>query len=286
MGQDLHDERRLVRIRGGELLSVTVAVAALLGGVVLAPAAAASRPAPAAGGRADVRVTFDEGSGGRGSVVRSARSTGTADVRVDVVTRSGGTARRVRGTGSRWAVRLPALQESSDPARAVLRIRATGGGDPLSPGEHGFIFGADFRLRAESVGGPVDNGDNLVQRGLWNDPAQIKLEVDGGTVGCRVKGSAGDVYVRSSVRVQPGQWYRALCRRAGHGLVLRVAAVSASGAGPFTRDRADGDIGVVDMADAVPMSVGGKLSADGSMDLAATDQLNGAVDRVVYRRRS
>jgi hypothetical protein len=233
-----------------------------------------------------VLLTFDEGTKSSGSIVTSAANSGSAAVRVDVVTRSGGTARRADGMASRWAVRLPAYSSSSDPARAVLRIRATDTSDPLSPRTDPFAFGADFRLDSRSTGTSVDNGDNLVQRGLYNEAAQFKLEVDGGRVGCRVKGSAGALYARSPVTVERGVWFRAICRRDGTSLILRVARVYASGAGPFTRTSVTGSTGDLNMGDAVPMSVGGKLNGNGSMVLSATDQFNGVVDAVVYRRSS
>lgn len=266
-------------VSGARATSVAVAL-----GLTLLPLVASD--ATASPGRAvsvPLSLTFDDGTAAEGSVVTTSRNSGSAAVRIDVVTRSGGTARRADGMDSPWAVRLPAYTGSSDPARAVLRIRATGTSDPLSPRTRDFAFGVDFRLDATSTGLTVDNGDNLVQRGLYGDAAQFKLEVDGGHVACRVKGAAGSVYVRSTLAVRRGVWYRTICTRNSGSLVVHVASVTSSGPGAYIRTARSGTAGDVNMTDAVPMSVGGKLSANGSMVLAATDQFNGVVDRVFYR---
>jgi len=233
---------------------------------------------------AQVMLNFDEGDAGSGSSISSAVNSGSAAIRVDVVTRSGGAAKRTAALASRWGVRLPAFSDSSDPARAVLRIRASSG-DPLSPRSDPFDFGADFRLDPRSTGSSVDNGDNLVQRGLYNDRGQYKLELDGGRVGCRVKGASGAVYVRSTVQIQRDTWYRAVCRREGDQVTVHVARLTASGPGSFTRTTAQGATGDVNLGDTVPLSAGGKLRNDGAMEVSATDQFNGVVDRVLYRRQ-
>jgi hypothetical protein len=228
-------------------------------------------------------ITFDEGTAREGSVLTTSHNSGSAAVRIDVVTRSGGAARRTAGMASPWAVRLPAYTGSSDPARAVLRISATGTSDLLSPRTSAFSFGADFKLDATSTGSSVDNGDNLVQRGLYGDAAQYKIEVDGGRVACRIKGAAGTVYVRSSLSVRRGTWYRAICTRSSGAVVVYVASVSSAGPGSYVRTGRSGTTGDVNLPDAVPMSLGGKLGANGSMVLGATDQFNGVIDRVFYR---
>jgi hypothetical protein len=216
--------------------------------------------------QASVWLDFDEGSAGEGAVVTTAANNGLWAV------------------DSSWGVRLPVYSGVSDPPRAVVRIRASDTSDPLSPRTSEFEFGADFRLDATSTGSTVDNGDNLIQRGLFRDRGQYKLEVDAGKLACRVKGATGQVTVRSPVSISRGAWYRAFCRRAGTQVVLKVARIISGGLGTFTSTTANGGTGDVDMGGSVPLSAGGKLSADGLLVLAATDQFNGIVDRVFYRR--
>jgi hypothetical protein len=66
-----------------------------------------------------------------------------------------------------------------------------GVGRPAQPGSRDFEFGAGFSLDTKSTGDHADNGDNLIQRGLFGDKAQYKIQVDKGKVSCRIKGSGG-----------------------------------------------------------------------------------------------
>src|SRR4051812_42672459 len=90
------------------------------------------------------------------------------------------------------AVRTP--QYTSDPSgpHAVIQVLDRRGTDDLDPGAGPFRFGADFNLDAvseDSGPGGRDNGDNLIQRGLFNQQAQYKIQLDHDTALCRVKGS-------------------------------------------------------------------------------------------------
>lgn len=214
-------------------------------------------------------------------VVRTANS-GRLPVQVDVVSAGEGTVRG--GTGMNGgAVRLPAWAEQGA-SYAVLRVQPTGPDDELSPGERAFEFGADFALDAASTGSQVDNGDNLVQRGLAVDQAQYKIELDARRPSCRVGGDSGSMTVRSESLVEPETWYRVRCTRRGDTLTLSVAEILPNGdaarAASFT---GTGSIGSVEMPLATPLSVGGKLSGDGRIIEVSTDQFNGLVDQVVYR---
>jgi hypothetical protein len=134
----------------------------------------------------------------------------------------------------------------------------------------------------DSGPGGRDNGDNLVQRGLFDQRAQYKVQLDHRIPSCRVKGSLGAVSVSSSVRrVRPGVWYRVRCVRAGNRLSIVLTAWSSSGR-TKTRDSKTGPIGSVAPRPRVPISIGGKLAQRGVID-DASDQFNGRIDNVVVR---
>jgi hypothetical protein len=189
------------------------------------------------------------------------------------VTRNGGSVDVVQGRGGDWAVRLPAYR-ASDPRFAVLSVTDQGGANDLAPDLEAFRFGADFALDAQHEGGSADNGNNLVQRGLFGEAAQYKLDVDGGRPGCRVKGTDGVVSVRSSRPVRAGTWYRAWCTRDGSTVTLRVLRLGDRALWTY---RAHGATGRVVGPAGTALSVGGKLDAPDRIS-ASSDQFNGVVD--------
>lgn len=77
-------------------------------------------------------------------------------------------------------------------------------------------------------------------------------------------------------------WYRVTCRR--HGSVLTLVLERLGGAGPNARTRATATLptGSVSMAAVVPLAVGGKVDADGTVPASSTDQFNGVVDNVRF----
>lgn len=196
-----------------------------------------------------------------------------------MVTVDGGNAVRVKGRKRGYAVRFPAASTSSQPPRAVLRVSNDGDSDQLSPHAAGFTIGADVKLRAVSDGNATDNGDNVVQRGLYDDAAQYKLQLDGRTPACRVKGDAGELFVQSPVRVNATDWYRITCTRESTSLTLRVIWFRDGREPATTTTTGTGLTGQVQMARTVPLAVGGKLDAAGHL-VSSTDQFNGVIDRV------
>lgn len=251
--------------------------------LVAAGLAALGVPGAAAGPADQVWFTFDNGSREVGQAQRSAKNLGAADLTARVVTRDGGRAERANGHGRGFAVRFPSYSASSREPRAVLRVTNDGKQDQLSPGTSSFAFGVDAKLRAKSQGTRTDNGNNVVQRGLYEDAGQYKLDLDGRRPGCRVKGALGAVAVRSSVRVNSRDWYRMVCVRDGSALTLRVVHFLGGGSRSTSTTTSYGVTGNVATANpAVPMSVGGKLDA-GGQPMPSTDQFNGVVDRVFLR---
>lgn len=206
------------------------------------------------------------------------RDKGNATTDVSVVTHGEGTVRRVDGRGGRGAaVRFPRF-DSGGTDLAVLTLRDREGADDLSPGRHSFVFGADFTLDRGETDAGRDNGNNLVQRGLWNDRMQYKIQIDDRRPSCRIKGDDGGLQVALNMTVAGNTWYRVRCVRNQKGLVLRVVRLSDRRTWKRVRR---GDVGAMVADPRVPMSVGGKVDAGGRIVTGAPDQFNGRVDNVI-----
>ncbi len=204
---------------------------------------------------------------------------GTVDVEVDVSRLSDGqlTLEQDEEFGAVWD--FPDYTGGAEPPRAIASVVPASDPDPLSPGESDFRYGAIFTKDAESSGSEVDNGDNLVQRGLASDAHQFKLELDDDHPRCQVMGSEGTLGVRSEVQVRTGVWYSVECERRGDALRVTVI-VDPRGAGDVYTSEKEGPIGELDWTGTpIPVAVGGKLAADGSVIGTATDQFNGLMTR-------
>jgi hypothetical protein len=217
-------------------------------------------------------------------------SAGSASVQTSVVTANGGRLTTVSSRAAQGkAVQFPAFDSSAAGARAVIKVVNTTRNDELAPGDRDFSWSADFRLDGDSVShakGSHDNGNNLLQRGLYDD-TQFKLDADARRPACRLRGSTGDagaVRVLAPVAVAPDQWYNATCTRSGNTLTVSVLAFDS--AGNVTQQWTDSatstaGFGTVTWArPGTPLVIGGKLSATGSMVEKCSDQFNGAVDNV------
>lgn len=239
-----------------------------------------------------VRADFNDITAPDGTPLSTIAVSGTADVVAEVARRDGGevlvaTARPGQGR----AVRLPVFDPSPTDPRAIIRITNATSEDQLNFGTRNFTFGADFLLDAvSSEPGSTDDGDNLVQRGLYEDPDQYKLQLDGRHPSCRLKGAttggATEVEVRSTVEVDSSNWYRARCVRTGVDLDVVVTRYDADGTRQRTTTRVTSEA-VIDVqmdTAAVPLSIGGKLNVDGTVNVDS-DQFNGLVDNAVVRLR-
>jgi hypothetical protein len=215
-------------------------------------------------------------------------NTGSAVLHISVIADDGGTLvdgpPRVVSADDR-AVRTPTHVDDPNAPHAVIQIVDRRGADDLDPGLQPFRYGADFNLdevSEDAEPGGRDNGDNLLQRGLFYQQAQYKIQLDHGVATCRVKGSLGAVSVSSSVHPVPGTWYRVRCVRDGDQLTI-VLTRWQDGLPTSLRESASGSIGVVSPArPTVPLSVGGKLARRGVVDYAS-DQFNGRIDNVIFR---
>lgn len=237
-----------------------------------------------------LRVDFDYVSGPDGQPVTTVQVSGAASVSADVATRNGGQLVAATGrTGSGRAVRMPAFGAADSTPRAVVRVVNAGSRDQLSPGNRDFSFGADFVLDAvSSQTGSSDDGDNLVQRGRFDDPDQYKLQIDSRRPSCRLMGTTGssavDLLVTSSVVVDSTHWYTATCVRTGSTLQVVVSKINSDGTTTTTTTtkRSQGVINISMPAKSTALSIGGKLDADGSVS-TDSDQFNGLVDNVLVQ---
>ncbi len=218
-----------------------------------------------------------------GSSLVSDEGRGSEPVEVAAVEDFGGAIEPTESSDGSTAARFPAFAQD-DPPLAVLTVRATGQ-DFLSPGTDEFAYGVDFSVDDESEGG-VDNGNNLMQRGLFGEGAQYKLQLDHGNVSCRVTGSEEELVVEAPDAVTPDTWYRVRCAVGGKGLTVRVAKLDDGKPGDWKSATAEGDPGEVSFGDDVPVSVGGKISPEGQVVPSSPDQFNGALDNVYYARLS
>jgi hypothetical protein len=207
---------------------------------------------------------------------------GSSEAEVEVARLGGGQLRLVGGPSASLptAVDFPSYVGTGSYPRAVLSLTPTSGG-ALDPGADDFQYGAVFRLDGTSSGRREDNGDNILQRGLFSDSSMFKLQVDEGHPSCMVRGSAGRVSVRSDVQVDRGTWYRATCTRVGGRLTIDTLVYGEVSA---VRDAATGSAGSLSFPASRPASVGGKLLPSGGVDAGASDQFNGAVAKVFVTR--
>lgn len=201
---------------------------------------------------------------------------GSARVDLAISTLQGGEVRTIHGPKGEQAFRFPSYVATGTYPRAVVTVTNTGFGDALSPGITPFAWGADFNLDPRNEGRSNDNGNNLVQRGLFSDPTSFKAELDDGKPACTVHGDKGRLIVRSPKPVTPGTWYRMRCERDGSYLTVQSWEIDKpSHAETSVRVGAMG--GVEMPSPSIPLSIGGKVGPNGAVIATATDQFNGAV---------
>ena len=272
-----HSRRWLLRA-----IIVSSALTAIAAPTLVATPHAAAVPAPAAVPNRVLSMTFNDVTFA-GSKTRFVNG-GTAALSIALATINGGTIREGvgRARSANKAVRTPVFNPTADGPRAVIRVVDRVGVDNLNPGGGSFTFGADFVRDANSERARSnDNGDNLIQRGLFDNRSQYKIQVDHGRLSCRIKGGQGVVTVTSPVPISAGRWYRARCTRAGTTVTLIVTRWTASGGAVSAATKRSGVIGsLTPVASTVPLSIGGKLAANGRV-LDTTDQFNGRIDNSI-----
>lgn len=197
----------------------------------------------------------------------------------DIVTGSNGRLTAAAGLNGRTAIRFPPYSASAEGPDAIVLVKSVGG-DWMSPRRGDIDFGLDVNVDAVSAGTKRDNGDNLLQRGLFVDSAQFKIQLDHHVASCVMHGDDGRVIAEIPHRVQANQWYRITCRRRGDTVLLRLSRLDDRGRVSSTMTaRAVGNIGSMNFAPLTPLSIGGKLGPDDE-PAAATDQFNGLLDNI------
>jgi hypothetical protein len=265
--------------------------------LVLVGCGGTSGPHPATPG---VDLTFADGA----SSLSNTGSYGD-DVEVTLVTAGGGRAQTIEGPDGK-GIGLPDFSATPGSPQAVVSIDNAGSSaaDRLDPGTKSFVFGADFEMDPGPTSqepSDVDDGDNLMQRGLYGERSQYKIELDTRSPTCTLHGRAGRDGYRGvldmrtapgfpSAGVRSGTWYRVRCARTGTaGAELTVSQLSRDGsvAQTWTTDDIEPAMptgSVLDLTPATPgtpLSVGGKLDDQGHLVTGeSVDQFNGEVDDV------
>jgi hypothetical protein len=164
-----------------------------------------------------------------------------------------------------------------DEKRLVLLLGLDQAG-PAKPSSGVLRFGADVRLQSGTASGPNDNGDNVVQRGLYSDSDQFKLQVDKRVPSCSVR--TPRLRAVASLGQQLGDgWYRLGCRYDGATVTVSATQMSVEGASPV-QVKTDARAGALSFPTSTGVSVGGKVTADGTLVRTQPDQFNGALDNV------
>jgi hypothetical protein len=185
-----------------------------------------------------------------------------------VVDRTGRANLRLFGawTNVRGAVgRAVRFHWNGRPAGAVARS-----GSAFNPGLAPFAVGVT--LRAQSVPASGGFSPNVVQKGLFHDRGQWKMELirSGGhpVARCRFSGSRGhhSVLDRAATALDNGRWHTVICWRAASAYGIRVDG---------RQTRVGGTVGSI--ASSRVLRVASKTAGAG-----VTDQFQGAIDCVTY----
>ncbi|MCW3839793.1 hypothetical protein ONA70_06750 [Micromonospora yasonensis] len=169
-------------------------------------------------------------------------------------------ATRPNGTGSSPALAFPAA------GSAIVQVPDA---PNLNPGTGDFTVSALVKVTSAQV----TTGANLVQKGLFADPAQWKLQLDGGKPGCRIKGTDAnglalpEVLLGSDVSIADQGWKFVQCKRRGDVLTLLV--------GTETVDTKGG--ASMNITSTAKVNIGAKGTG-----LTNNDQFRGELDNVVF----
>jgi hypothetical protein len=226
----------------------------------------------------ELLLTFDDQEPGS-AVGREIQGEGAAAADVSLLGLGKQKAIFGKGRQDSIALRMPPYSGETGGSFSALRIEPE---EWLSPGLSDFTFGADIKLDARSNGTAIDNGDNVMQRGLYADAAQYKIQVDKHHASCVVRGADGAVVVKSKVLLNSSKWYRLTCHRSDKTVKLTVEDLDSNQ--PPEATEKTGPIGSLDMIGSEPLSIGAKIGDDGEIIGSSTDQFNGWLDNISYER--
>lgn len=198
---------------------------------------------------------------------------------VRVVTHSQGEVTSARDPSGGRAARFPSVEDAA--AGNLASLVVTDVDEAIVPKDEDFTFGVDVMLPAAATQTRRDDGDNLVQRGLYGAGGQFKLQLDDGRPSCRVEGELGEAFVHVGFDLEVGQWYRLRCEKSRQRLSLFVSELEGSEPTLWQEESAWAVIGSV--TSRAPLSVGGKVNAEESPVLDSPDQFNGVLDNVIVQ---
>ncbi|MEV4479207.1 LamG-like jellyroll fold domain-containing protein [Micromonospora coxensis] len=166
---------------------------------------------------------------------------------------------RPGGSGASPAIAFPAT------GSALIQVPDAAN---LNPGTQDFTISAMVKVTA----GQVTEGANLVQKGVFADPAQWKLQLDGGKPGCRIKGTdaAGltvSKLITADASIADQGWKFVQCKRRGDTLSLIVGSTVV----------ADDTGATMDIANTAKVHIGAKGAG-----LTNNDQFRGEMDNAVF----
>jgi hypothetical protein len=177
------------------------------------------------------------------------------------------------------ALRFPSYSPQGQAPRLVLVINPVGATDLLNPEAKDFSFGADIRLNEVSSGKGDDNGDNVLQRGLFADANQYKLQVDKRVPSCTVKSGKTELFVKFDKGLDEG-WFRVRCAYEAKSLTLSVSRMLTDRVEELGNKTESKSLGPVGFSAHTPATIGGKLGSSGELVLNQSDQFNGELDNV------
>ncbi|MBY8872185.1 LamG domain-containing protein [Micromonospora sp. PLK6-60] len=164
---------------------------------------------------------------------------------------------RPNGTGSSPALAFPAV------GSAIVQVPNAAN---LNPGTQDFTISALVKVTSAQV----TEGANLIQKGLFADPAQWKLQLDGGKPGCRIKGTRGpdtvELLATATTSIADQGWKFVQCKRRGDLLTVHVDNVQV----------ADKDKATMDITSTAKVTIGAKGTG-----LSNNDQFRGALDNAI-----
>jgi hypothetical protein len=256
------------------------ALTVLVMGPLVGGCSAAGQTAPAGalpGPRGELVLEFDEGLTPEGSTLSAPQNSGTAKLRVKVRTVGKGRLEKVQGR-SGYAARTPAFSTKGRPAVAAIMVRPRAK-DSLSPGDRPIRWGADVQLDGAGGTSASDDGANVIQRGLFRDTAQVKLQLDQGVPSCRVQGASGVAVVKAGRPLVPGVWMRVHCQLRNGRLSLTMGEPGE--ARPESWEVAAA-VGEVSFRRSVPIGIAAKVDGRGRVEASQSDQFNGVLDNLFW----
>jgi hypothetical protein len=191
----------------------------------------------------------------------------------------GGQAVQVQSGNGTSALRFPPYSAERQAPRLVLVIKPVGATDLLNPEGNDLSFGADLRLNDLSSGKGDDNGDNVLQRGLFSDANQYKLQVDKRVPSCTVKSGEARLFVKFDHGLDEG-WFRVRCDYEAGSLTLSVSKILTDNVQELGDKTKSMSIGSLDFSGSTPVTIGGKIGSNGELVLHQSDQFSGELDNV------